>query len=180
MVTLDGVQLALLKAVSEEFQKLEEPLGQLQTKFRVTEYNLKRNAIQAIENAREANVPLARILKETGSITYPAALERWMDKPEELETVTVEEGVTLPEGFSMETTAPKEVGSDTETHTVLRNHRTGMLTVLTGGKEYEVLAMGPETDLWAARKEDIPQEVYDLIKETYPSFVVLDDDEDDV
>ena len=179
MVTLNGVQLALLKAVSEEFQKLEEPLGQLQAKFRVTEYNMKRNVIQAIENAREAKVPLARILKETGSVTYPAALERWMTKPEELETVTAEREVALSEGFTEQPAVAEEAGSDTETQVVLRNHRTGMLTVLTDGKEYEVLAMGPETDLWAARKEDIPQEVYDLIKETYPSFVVLDDDEDD-
>lgn len=180
MVTLDGGQLALLEEVAKAYRDLEDPLKELQKRYRITEFRMKRKVIQAIENARGAKVPVARILKELGEVNYPAALERWMTPPEGLEAGPGEAEAELTDDDAEEALSAVEALAQRETPPVVRDVRTGMLTVLWDGKDYKVLAMGPESDLWATREDDTPQEVYDLIKQTYPSFVVLEDDDDDI
>lgn len=179
MVTLDGGQLALLEEVAKAYRDLEDPLKELQKRYRITEFRMKRKVIQAIENARGAKVPVARILKEMGEVNYPAALERWMTPPEGMEAEPVEAETEFTDD-AVEALNAVEALAHRETPPVVRDARTGMLTVLWDEKEYKVLAMGPESDLWASREDGTPQEVYDLIKQTYPSFVVLDDDDDDI
>lgn len=179
MVTLDGGQLALLEEVAKAYRDLEDPLKELQKRYRITEFRMKRKVIQAVENARDAKVPLARILKEMGEVNYPAALERWMAPPEGLEAEPVEAETEFTDD-AVEALNAVEALAYRETPPVVRDVRTGMLTVLWDEKEYKVLAMGPESDLWASREDGTPQEVYDLIKQTYPSFVVLEDDDDDI
>ena len=180
MVTLDGGQLALLDEVAKAYRDLEEPLKELQKRYRITEFRMKRKVIQAVENARDAKVPLARILKEMGEVNYPAALERWMTPPEGMEPGLEEVEAGFTDDDAEEALNAVEALAHRETPPVVRDARTGMLTVLWDEREYKVLAMGPESDLWASREDGTAQEVYDLIKQTYPSFVVLDDDDDDI
>ena len=159
-------ELETLKSVREQ---VEPQLLRIQREFEAALFRAKKPIIDAIHNCENVNIPRIRIAQEGMDISYTKKMDSWMSPPEHL--AETESGMVTDPGSDVVVSPP--------VRTVIRNPKTGVITVTFEGNEYSIPAIGPDHLPWASLDESIPNSVYDMVKETYPGFEVLDDEDEE-
>lgn len=168
MAKLDEVQQGQLEAIELAYEQVQPVLEQLEQDYEYAVYRAKKSVTDLIQVALDNRVPMSRVTEQLG-FSYPMQLQRWMQLPEELKHRL--------EGGDQNLQAVETYTNEVESiQAVIRNPKTGEMEVTYQGKQYNVRAIGPDDSPWAARDESIPYGVYDLIVESYPGFVVLEND----
>lgn len=178
MTRLNDNQINKINRVKELFERITPTIEAMTYEYEYAVYVTKQPVIEAIKEAHEdAGVPMSRIV-EALSMGYPRKLQDWMsptegvyrklEGPAKVETTVPEEDI--PEQY-------KEVIDEVES--VTRDSSTGVFEVLYKNKTYQIPAFGSDAEPWASRQNNVPEEVYELITKSFPSFVVLDEDLDE-
>lgn len=170
MTKLDDTQERDLETIRQLFQANLPVLEKLRQEYEYAVYRAKKPIVDAIEEAREDGIPMRRITEISGLFKYPQQLEKWM-APDETVIARLEEGGQAAE--------VAETFSDQldNAETVTRDARTGVISVHHFGTVYEVPAYGSEYDIWTPEDPEIPVEVYELIKDKFPGFVALGEED---
>ena len=172
MTNLNDVQEQLLDAVKVAYADVIPVLKKMQDDYEYAVYRAKKPIRDAVSAAQDGRVPMARIVEDATDLRYAQKLKAWLQPSD-----SVVERVM--EGGDVQLQAAEIYTEDIESiETVSRHPSTGVFTVAYKGDDYEVSAMGPDSEPWASRVESVPQGVYDLIQSRYPGFVILEDDDD--
>ena len=173
MTNLNDVQEQLLDAVKVAYADVIPVLKKMQDDYEYAVYRAKKPIRDAVAAAQEGRGPMARIVEDATDLRYSQKLKAWLQPPE-----SVVERVM--EGGDVQLQAAEIYTEDIESiESVSRHPATGVFTVAYKGNDYEVSAMGPDSEPWAALDPSVPHGVYELIQLRYPGFVTLDDDDDD-
>ena len=171
MANLTEKQQRLLDAVRETYQQVAPALARLEEDYIHAEYRAKAPVRDAIQAAEEAGVPFKRITHEAIGFSYPGKLRDWIRTPEAVIQKILAGEAPLPKSTEFEDVVES-------VKTVVRNPSTGEFTVNHLGTTYSVMSFGPNQECWSSADPAIPQGVYDLIQEEFPTWVLLEDEED--
>lgn len=171
MTNLTKAQESLLEGVRKTYEDVTPILTRLQEEYEYADYRAKRPLRDAIDVAREAGVPMSRIVKEATEFTYPQALTRWLEP-----APSVQDRLSAPKTEEPQPETETFAEELEDIRTVVRDGSTGIFKVNYKGFDYEVRAIGPDEEPWTTREEDVPSGVYELIESEYPGFVVLEED----
>ena len=175
MTLITDAQKKLVANIEREYMQAETKVRKLTDDYEYAVYLAKQGLRQAVAEAREQGVPMRRIASDGMGSQYPQQVDRYLSYPH---------SVTIRLAAAQRREEPEQVIPDEfepeapVLYSVYRHDETGTFSVIWEGKNYEVRSFGPDSEAWTSREEDIPQQVYDLIIEKYPSFVVLDEDDE--
>lgn len=169
MTILNEEQEHALEVAKEAFSAIFPVLEEMEAEYEYAVYRAKRPLQELVTQATELGVPASRLAKEAAGFPYPQKLDKWLEVPpsvlERLEGDLV---------FSANDSYQDKLG---EIETVTRNPKDGKITVQYLGETYVIAALGSDESPWAERDENIPLGVYDMIREKYPTFVDLGEDD---
>lgn len=171
MTILNDTQEQLLVAVKKAYEEVTPVIKKMEEEFEHAVYRAKQPVRDAVDTATDSRVPMSRIVSEATDLKYAQKLINWL-KPSEAVAARLEdnsEAVQLTEEFT------EEIESITTVH---RDPSSGEISVLYQGMTFSVPSLGPDTEPWTTKDENIPPGVYKLIEDKYPGFAVLDEDED--
>lgn len=171
MTLLNDEQEQLLNTVKVAYEDILPVLRRMEDEYEHAVYRAKKPIRDAVAAAQEGRVPMARIVEDATDLRYAQKLKAWLLPPEGVVERAMDGSAALVETPSIYAEAIESI------ETVSRNPKTGVFSVDLLGSEYLVPAMGPDAEPWAEREAGVPQEVYDLIKERYPGFVTLEEDD---
>lgn len=172
MTNLSPAQEEMLANVGETYEEVARQIQATEDDYAYALYNLKTPVRDAVEHARNNGVPMNRIAPLCGNM-YAQKLNRWL---------SIDPGVLIRRATGEVRVTPtvreevKEIIEHIET--VTRNPQTGVFTVQYDGQTHKVQAYGPDEEAWASPEDTTPPEVYELIKDKHPGFVVVEDVED--
>lgn len=172
MTILNEAQEQLLASVKTAYDDVTPVLKEMRDEYEFAVYRAKKAIRDAVVAAQDAGVPMSRIVAEATDMKYGQRLKAWL-QPAECVVDRVMAGGAVLENTE---TYAEELNS---IETVTRHPSTGKFKVTYDGSDYEVSAMGPDADCWGAQEPGVPEEVYELIKNRFPGFVLLEDDEED-
>ncbi len=165
---LNDTQKRLLTAIKNLKEQLDPALAQLEDEYHLAEFKAKSPVLDAIRAAQEAGVPMNQISKEAMGMTYVAKLHAWMSPPPSLVAALLEGSLEAKTEVLL-----------TKVSTVTRDSATGDFVVLYQEHEYRVPAFGPNDTPWSTADPLTPEGVYDMIREEYPAWVLLPDEDED-
>lgn len=171
MANLTEKQQRLLDAVRETYEQVAPALARLEEDYIHAEYRAKAPVRDAIQAAEEAGVPFKRITHEAIGFSYPGKLRDWIRTPEAVIQKIMAGEAPLPKSTEFED-AVESVKS------VVRNPSTGEFTVSYLGNSYTVLSYGTAQECWSSPEAGVPQGVYEMIQEEFPTWILLEDEED--
>lgn len=171
MTILNETQEQLIVSVRANYDALSPVLAKMQEEYEYAVYRAKKPLRDAVDAAQEGGVPMSRIVSEGTDMRYAQKMKAWL-LPAECVIERVLDGDV--------TTAANDTYTEVlETlTTVTRNASDGKFNVIYNGSQYDVAALGPDSDPWATEDSSIPPQVYELITEAYPGFVVLGEDDE--
>lgn len=171
MANLNERQQRLLDAVRETNEQVAPVLQELEDDYQFALYQAKAPVREAILAAEDAGVPFSRIMKDGVGFTYPGKLRAWIQAPEAVVKRIMGSKLGAEPTTEFDTTVRK-VGA------VVRDPSTGEFSVSYLGDTYKVPSYGPAQECWSSADPEVPQGAYDLIQREYPSWVLLEDEED--
>lgn len=170
MTRMNNTQEALLDAVKAANRELMPVLQKLEDDYEFAVYTAKRGLRDAIDNATAGGVPMRRITEDGTGFQYPQKLKNFLRPSDRLaHRLVAGETGGLEESIFTETVETIEG--------VNRDPNTGDFTVFLRGHSYVVKSFGSGADIFSVRDQDIPDEVYTLIGEHNPGYVVMEEDD---
>lgn len=170
MTRLNERQTRLLATVRETNEQIQPTLDKLNLEYEIASYKAKAPVREAIEAAIEDGVPFSRVMREGMGFTYPGKLKEWMQMPESMAKHIMNQDL-------VEATATEFDSTVADAAVVTRDDTTGVFSVVYRGEKHEVKSYGSDGDFWSSADASIPQAVYDLIREEFPSWVLLEDED---
>lgn len=170
MTRMNNTQEALLDAVKAANRELMPVLQKLEDDYEFAVYTAKRGLRDAIDSASAGGVPMRRITEDGTGFQYPQKLKNFLRPSDRLaHRLVAGETGGLEESIFTETVETIEG--------VNRDPNTGDFTVFLRGHSYVVKSFGSGADIFSVRDQDIPNEVYTLIGEHNPGYVVMEEDD---
>lgn len=167
MTNLNETQERLLASVQEAAEKLGPVLQNLLEEYEAAVFRAKGPVIDLINSAEDGGVPARRIADTAMGFTYVPKLRAWMQPgPTVLRRLMAGEPVAVKDPRLSEAADGLSFAS--------RDPHTGIITVAYHGETYEVDSTGPDESAWSVADPGIPQGVYDLVKERFPSWELLE------
>lgn len=171
MAKLNEKQQRLLNTVRETHEQIMPSLRKLQEDYEYAVFRAQAPVIDAIRTAEVEGVPFKRITEEGMGFTYPMKLRQWIQPPESVVRRLMSTDVAVATSEVFENTVA-------EVRAVSRDSHTGEFTVTYQGNVFTVPSIGPDNEPWSSADPHTPQGVYDLIKQEYPTWELMEDDED--
>ena len=170
MTNLDDAQQALLDEVGKAYEAVKPALKKMRTDYEYAAHQAKNLVREAVEAAVGGGVPMSRITTEGTDFKYPQKFKAWL-QPHEMVIEAMMDNTQI-----IDTTV---YADDIKSISlVTRDPSTGVFSVDFNGETFHVHALGSDREPWTTLDENIPEEVYAMISEDYPKFIVLEDDDD--
>lgn len=171
MTKLNDTQERILQGVKDTFADILPVLQKMEEDYEYAVYRAKKPLRESVDDALANGVPLKRIAEDAAGFAYPQKLKLWLRPSDALMERLAGGDVVLQ-------TADTFTEDIESIESVTRDPKTGVFHVTHRGGEYKVPALGPDEEPWSSREQSVPQAVYDLIAAKYPSYVVLDEEDD--
>lgn len=169
MVALNDKQQRLLNNVKETLESIQPTLDKLEEDFQYAHFRAKAPVIDAIRAAEVGGVPFKQVV-ELG-FKYPAKLQKWLQPPDAVVRRMLSTDVAV---------ATNEVFEETvaQVRAVTRDSFSGEFKVHYQGNVFTVPSTGQDMAPWSVADNLTPQGVYELIKQEFPAWELLEDDEE--
>lgn len=166
MTRLNDTQARLLASVQKLKAQADRTIETIQKEADLAEFKAKSPVVQAIDEALKGGVPFRQMV-EALDMSYSNRLKQWMQPPNWM----------VQDMVASNTTGITNVAQ--EMKLVSRDPKTGEFRVKYLDETYTVPAMGPDDEAWSSADPNVPSAVYDKIKEQYPGWVLLEEENDD-
>lgn len=173
MTRLNDRQARLLASVREIRDQIQPTLDVLEFEYESAVYRAKGPVRDAINAALDEGVPYSRVTNEGMGFSYPGKLRDWLRPAESVVDRMFAQEQVVP------VAAEKFEDAVDQVQTVTKDDKTNDFVVVYRGATYRVPSYGTGDSTWSSAQPSIPQGVYDMIQESYPQWVLLEDEDDE-